>query len=70
MGQVWRARDTKLSRDVALKILPDSFASDPDRLALRRAQWPGRCKSRRQGVSTPGGVPMAANCTTLDLLAR
>ena len=33
MGQVYRARDTKLNRDVAPKVLPDSFASDPDRLA-------------------------------------
>ncbi len=40
MGQVFRARDTKLNRDVALKVLPDSFASDADRLArfTREAQ--------------------------------
>ena len=33
MGAVYRATDTKLNRDVAVKVLPDSYAQDPDRLA-------------------------------------
>ena len=33
MGEVYCARDTKLNRDVAIKVLPDLFAADPERLA-------------------------------------
>ena len=32
MGEVYRARDTKLNRDVAIKVLPDAVAQQPDRL--------------------------------------
>ena len=40
MGEVWRATDTKLNREVAIKVLPEAFAADPDRMArfTREAQ--------------------------------
>ncbi len=43
MGEVFRARDTRLDRDVALKILPDAFALDPER--VRRFEGEARAAS-------------------------
>ena len=51
MGQVWQATDTQLNRQVALKILPDAFADDPDRLA----RFSGRRRS-----SSPRNLTLAA----------
>src|SRR5262245_61509828 len=63
MGQVFRAHDTRLNRDVALKILSDAVASDPDRLArfTREAQTLASLNhphiAQIHGLEESGAVP-------------
>ena len=47
MGEVWKARDPRLGRDVAIKVLPASFSADADR--LRRFEQEARAAGRRKG---------------------
>ena len=65
MGQVCRATDTQLGRDVALKILPDVFAADPElSVDARRPSldcWCGR------GDSTSRLLPSTAWCRLMRL---
>ncbi|MGH9767520.1 MAG: serine/threonine-protein kinase [Blastocatellia bacterium] len=49
MGEVWRARDTRLDREVAIKVLPASFAQDADR--LRRFEQEARATSALNHVN-------------------
>ena len=57
MGQVWRATDTTLGRQVAIKILPDAFAADPERLVrFEREAKASRAGPRDDGRSHARGV--------------
>jgi hypothetical protein len=65
MGEVYRARDTKLNRDVAIKILPPAFASDPDRRARfkREAQVLAQL-NHPMAETLDSGAPKAASART------
>ena len=51
MGEVYRARDTKLDRNLALRVLPEAFTADPDRLARLTSSLLVLCGDRRGGVT-------------------
>ena len=67
MGQVWQATDTKLNRQVALKILPDAFADDPDRLARFRREAQVLASLNHPGIASIHGVAEAEGTLALVL---
>ena len=81
MGEVYRARDTRLKRDVAIKVLPAAFAQDPDRLARfqREAELLATLNNPNiaavYGLEQSGGVTgivleLVEGDTLADLIAR
>ena len=67
MGEVYRARDTKLNRDVALKVLPDLFASDPDRLARFQREAEVLASLNHPNIATIHGLEETADTRALVL---
>jgi len=63
MGEVWRARDTRLSRDVALKVLPASFSSDHDRLARFEREAQVLASLNHPNIAAIYGVEEASGAT-------
>jgi serine/threonine-protein kinase len=60
MGEVWRATDTKLNRDVAVKVLPESFASDLDRMARFEREAQVLASLNHPNIAAIYGVEQAA----------
>lgn len=67
MGEVYRARDTKLGRDVALKVLPDTVASDPDRLARFQREARVLASLNHPNIGAIHGLEESADTTALVL---
>ena len=65
MGQVFRARDTKLDRDVAIKILPEAFAHDADRLARFTREAKTLASLNHPNIASIYGLEESAGITAL-----
>ena len=67
MGQVYRATDTELKRQVALKILPEAFAADPDRLARFQREAQVLASLNHPGIAAIYGIEEAEGTRALVL---
>src|SRR5438094_8997133 len=67
MGEVYRARDTKLERDVAIKILPSSFALDTDRLARFEREARALASLNHPNIAAIYGIEESLGVTALVL---
>ena len=67
MGEVYRARDTTLDRDVALKILPTAFALDPDRIARFKREAQVLASLNHPNIAAIYGFENAAGVQALVL---
>ncbi len=67
MGQVYQATDTKLNRQVALKILPEAFATDPDRLARFQREAQVLASLNHPGIAAIYGIEEAEGTRALVL---
>ena len=65
MGEVYRARDVNLGRDVAIKILPEAFAADPERLARFEREAHVLASLNHPNIATIHGLERSAGSTFL-----
>ncbi len=67
MGEVYRARDSRLHRDIALKVLPEVFASDADRLARFDREARALAALNHQHIAGIQGIEECDNLRALAL---
>ena len=67
MGQVYQATDTKLKRQVALKILPEAFSADPERLARFQREAEVLASLNHPNIAAIHGLEEAADTKALVL---
>ena len=67
MGEVYQATDTQLKRQVALKILPEAFATDPDRLARFQREAQVLASLNHPGIAAIYGIEEAEGTRALVL---
>jgi eukaryotic-like serine/threonine-protein kinase len=67
MGEVYQARDTRLGRDVAIKVLPDGVANDPDRLARFEREAQLLASLNHRNISQLYGIEDSAGVRALVL---
>ena len=70
MGEVYRATDTKLNRDVALKVLPEEFARDADRMARFKREAQVLASLNHPNIAAIYGLeePDGIRCLVLELV--
>ncbi len=66
MGQVYQATDTKLKRQVALKILPEAFSADPERLARFQREAEVLASLNHPGIAAIYGIEEAEGTRALE----
>jgi serine/threonine protein kinase len=70
MGEVYRARDTKLKREVAIKTLPEEFSRDPERLARFQREAEALAALNHPNIAHVYGLEESANtrCIVMELV--
>src|SRR5260370_38447935 len=71
MGEVYRARDSKLGRDVAIKVLPPNFLNDPERLSRFQREARMLAALNHANIATIYGLeqPGSGTCLVMELVS-